>query len=114
MEKGIVYILECSDGTFYTGSTKDLNLRLSQHQNGFGAKYTGRRLPVKLVYSEVFTTISEAFYKEKQIQGWSRNKKLALINDKIEQLPEYSKCKNETHYQNKEVSTSLNHQEKNK
>lgn len=101
MKKGFVYILECSDGTFYTGSTKDLSVRLDQHHNGFGANYTKRRLPVKLIYSEMFTTISEAFYKEKQIQGWSRKKKIALIENKIEKLPDYSACKNDSHYKNK-------------
>ncbi|WP_456377585.1 GIY-YIG nuclease family protein [Lutibacter sp.] len=110
MKKGFVYILECCDGTFYTGSTKDLELRLDQHKNGIGAKYTARRLPVKLLYSEEFTTISEAFYREKQIQGWSRIKKEALIKNKMESLPKFSECKNETHYSNKGASTPLSRQ----
>jgi len=109
MEKGFVYILECCDGTFYTGSAKDLELRLNQHKNGIGAKYTARRLPVKLLYSEEFTTISDVFYKEKQIQGWSRIKKEALIKNKLEYLPKFSECKNETHYSNKKASTPLSH-----
>lgn len=46
-----MYMLECSDGTYYVGSTRDLEYRLSEHQEGKGAKYTSRRLPVKLVYS---------------------------------------------------------------
>jgi len=114
MGKGIVYILECCDGTFYTGSTKDMELRMNQHQNGIGAKYTARRLPVKLLYSEEFTTISEAFYKEKQIQGWSRKKKEALIKNKMGSLPRLSECKNETHYSNKKASTPLSHQKEKK
>lgn len=101
MERGFVYILECSDGTFYTGSTKDLALRLNQHENGIGAKYTARRLPVKLLFFEEFTTVAEAFYKEKQIQGWSRKKKLTLINNKLEELSKLAECKNESHFSNK-------------
>lgn len=101
MLKGYVYILECSDGTFYTGSTKDIDLRFNQHQNGIGAKYTARRLPVKLMYVEEFTLIKDAFYKEKQIQGWSRKKKLALINKKLEYLSKFAACKNKSHFKNK-------------
>lgn len=68
--KGYVYILECADGSYYTGSTKDITKRIQLHQNGFGANYTKRRLPVKLMYLEEFTRIDKAFYREKQIQGW--------------------------------------------
>ncbi len=57
MSEGYLYILKCSDGTYYTGSTKDIELRLQQHQNGEGANYTKRRLPVKLIYSELFPGI---------------------------------------------------------
>ena len=76
---GFMYILQCADDSFYTGSTKDLDLRLKQHQFGEGAVYTKKRLPVNLVYFEEFQTIKDAFLREKQIQGWSRNKKVALI-----------------------------------
>ena len=86
-EDGRIY-LECSDGTFYTGSTNNLDLRLLQHQNGEGANHTKKRLPVKLVYYEEFQRIDEAFYREKQVQGWSRKKKEALINSQSEKLPE--------------------------
>ena len=113
MKKGFVYILECSDGTFYTGSTNNMELRLTQHQNGVGAKYTSKRLPVNLIYIEEFTNISEAFYKEKQIQGWSRKKKLTLIKNKMEYLPKFSECKNETHFKNKKASTPLSRQKDN-
>jgi putative endonuclease len=84
------YILECSDGSYYTGSTKNLELRLQQHQNGEGANHTKKRLPVKLVYVELFDRIDKAFYREKQIQGWSRAKKEALINGEFNRLPELS------------------------
>ncbi len=111
MKNGFVYILECSDGTYYTGSTIDLELRITQHQNGIGANYTARRLPVKLLYFERFSTIAEAFYREKQVQGWSRKKKLALINNKMEDLPEFSRCLNDSHFKEK-ASTPLSHPEK--
>ena len=90
--KGFVYILECSDGSYYTGSTKDLALRLQQHQNGEGANHTKKRLPVVLVYFEEFTRVDEAFYREKQIQGWSRRKKEALINGAFESLRHLSRA----------------------
>jgi len=89
--KGYVYILECNDGSYYTGSTIDLEMRLSQHQQGLGANHTKKRLPVKLVYFEMFDRIDLAFYREKQIQGWSRAKKEALINGRNDLLPGLSK-----------------------
>ena len=96
-----MYILECSDKTYYTGSTTDLNLRLEQHQSGFGANYTRERLPVKLIYYEEFSRIEDAFYREKQVQGWSRKKKEALMNNEFEKLIDFSECKNDTHYKNR-------------
>lgn len=100
MIRGYVYILVCSDGSYYTGSTIDLELRINQHQNGEGANFTKKRLPVELVYFEEFQRIDEAFYREKQIQGWSRKKKEALINKFPEKLNELSECKNETNSKN--------------
>ncbi len=91
-----MYILECSNGSYYTGSTKNLKRRLQQHQNGDGANHTKKHLPVKLVYFESFSRIDEAFYREKQIQGWSRKKKEALINGFPEKLHDLAKCLNET------------------
>jgi putative endonuclease len=91
MSRGFTYILECADGSFYTGSTKDLEKRLWEHNNGIGANYTKKRLPVELVYYEEYSRIDEAFYREKQIQGWSRRKKFALIEGKTELLPKLAK-----------------------
>ncbi len=91
MKCGYVYILLCADGSYYTGSTNDLERRLAQHQAGEGANYTRKRLPVKLVYYEKFDRISEAFYREKQIQGWSRKKKQALIEGRYDDLVKLSK-----------------------
>jgi putative endonuclease len=90
--KGWMYILECSDGTYYTGSTNNIDLRLAQHISGEGAKYTKKRLPVKLVYVEEFQRIDEAFYREKQVQGWSRKKKEALIKGLNDELIDLSKA----------------------
>ena len=90
--KGYMYILLCADGSYYTGSTIDLERRLEQHQNGEGANHTKKRLPVTLLYYEEYSRIDEAFYREKQVQGWSRKKKEALIEGKIELLPELAKA----------------------
>ena len=85
--KGWTYILLCNDGSYYTGSTIDLEVRILEHQKGQGANHTKKRLPVTLVYYEEYQRIDEAFYREKQIQGWSRKKKEALIDGHPELLP---------------------------
>jgi putative endonuclease len=90
---GYMYILKCSDGTYYTGSTIDLIRRLNQHNIGEGANHTANRLPVELVYVEVYVDIKNAFWREKQIQGWSRAKKEALINNKRRVLPKLARRK---------------------
>ncbi|HAV53569.1 MAG TPA: hypothetical protein DCX41_01355, partial [Aequorivita sp.] len=92
--KGYVYILKCSNNLYYTGSTNNLVKRLSDHQNGMGANFTRKHLPIELVYYEEFAQIDQAFYREKQIQGWSRKKKEALIAGKTNLLPKLSECKN--------------------
>ncbi len=102
--KGWMYILECANGSYYTGSTNNLPLRIEQHQNGEGANYTKKHLPVKLLYFEEFQRIDQAFYREKQVQGWSRKKKNALINGKVESLHIFASCLNESHSVNK-IST---------
>jgi putative endonuclease len=81
-----VYILECSDGSFYVGSSTDLERRVWQHQNGEGAAYTRRRRPVRLVWCLAFDRIDEAWAFEKQIQGWSRKKRRALVEGRTEDL----------------------------
>ncbi len=100
MSKGWMYILECADGSYYTGSTNNLELRLAQHQAGEGANHTKKHLPVKLVYFEEYERIDQAFYREKQVQGWSRKKKEALIDGMPQKLHNLAVCKNETHYKN--------------
>ena len=91
MSKGFMYILECADGSLYTGSTNDLERRLAEHKNGNGANYTKTKLPVELVYYEEYSRIDDAFYREKQVQGWSRKKKSALINGENNKLPELAR-----------------------
>ena len=86
-----MYILKCCDDSYYTGSTKNLELRLQQHQAGEGANHTKKRLPVELVYFEEFQRIDEAFYREKQVQGWSRKKKEALIEQNIDRIKSLAK-----------------------
>jgi putative endonuclease len=85
-----VYILECSDGTFYTGSTLDLERRIIQHNDGVGANYTARRRPVRLLWCAEFERIDEAFGWEKRIQGWSRAKKSAVIEGRMDELAGWS------------------------
>ncbi|MFZ4799380.1 MAG: GIY-YIG nuclease family protein [Bacteroidia bacterium] len=89
--KGYMYILKCSNGLYYVGSTNNLDLRIEQHKAGEGANFTKKNLPIELVYFEEYDRIDEAFFREKQIQGWSRKKKEALINGEFEKLPEMSK-----------------------
>lgn len=77
-----VYILECSDKTYYTGWTKDLQKRINMHNNGKGAKYTRGRLPVKVIYFEQYITKSEAMKREYKIKKMSRKEKEKLIMSK--------------------------------
>ncbi len=90
--KGYMYILLCEDGSYYTGSSNNLEQRLKEHFVGEGANHTKKHKPVKLLYYEEFARIDDAFYREKQVQGWSRKKKEALINGEYDKLPELSKC----------------------
>lgn len=80
-ENPAVYMLRCSDGTYYVGSTKGQNIshRLAQHQTGFGRKYTRARRPVELVWSQTFERFTDAFEAERRIKNWSKAKKEALI-----------------------------------
>lgn len=75
------YILLCSDETLYTGWTNDLTKRLKMHNAGKGARYTRGRLPVKLLYYEIFATKQEAMKREVEIKKLSRKQKLLLINN---------------------------------
>ncbi|MFN2269985.1 MAG: GIY-YIG nuclease family protein [Anaerolineae bacterium] len=84
--KAWLYILKCADGSYYTGSTNNLDLRVTQHIRGEGCLYTQSRLPVELVYSQEFPSEHEAFLRERQVKGWSRAKKDALIHGDFDAL----------------------------
>jgi len=74
------YLLRCADGSYYTGHTDDLEIRLAQHQSGALGRYTAARLPVTLVWCDTFMERDQAFQVERQLKGWSRAKKEALIS----------------------------------
>jgi putative endonuclease len=99
-----VYILKCADGTFYTGITDDPRQRLEQHQQGFRRDaYTYSRRPVEMVYCMYFPDGShdQAQTWEKKLKGWSKPKKLAVIEGRWTDLPKLSECRNESHSKNK-------------
>ena len=74
-----VYILRCSEGSYYTGHTDNLNKRIAEHQAGEIPGYTLTRRPVELVFAETFPTREEALAAELRVKGWSRKKKEAMI-----------------------------------
>jgi len=74
-----VYILRCSDGSYYTGHTDNLEKRMAEHQSGECGGYTSTRLPVQLLWSQDCTTREEVLAAEQQIKGWSRKKKEAMM-----------------------------------
>ncbi len=82
-----VYILQCADGSYYTGHTDDLDLHLAQHQQGaFADCHTFSRRPVRLVYSQAFDNRDAAVRAERRIKGWRREKKEALIAGRFDLL----------------------------
>jgi len=92
-----VYILECSDNSFYVGVTNNVGRRFIEHQSGVHeTSYTFSRRPLKLVYCKEFLGPINAIKYEKQLKGWSRAKKMALINNDFKSLHELAECKNET------------------
>jgi putative endonuclease len=94
MKLSYVYILKCSDGTYYTGVTSDLEKRIEEHNVGNrSTSYTFSRRPVELVFYAKFTQIELAIQKEKQIKKWSKAKKEALINGQYDALPNLAKKK---------------------
>ncbi len=95
-----VYILLCSDKSYYTGVTNNLEFRLLQHHKGviLGC-YTYSRRPLELVYYEIFDGPINAIAFEKKLKGWSRKKKQALIDQNWSRIQELAICKNETNYE---------------
>ena len=86
-----MYILECKDGSYYTGSTPNLERRVAEHKLGQGGRYTSVRLPVEIVFSYEVARIDDAFHLERQVKGWRRAKKEALIRGDYNSLVELSK-----------------------
>ncbi|MEX0906595.1 MAG: GIY-YIG nuclease family protein [Balneolaceae bacterium] len=88
-----VYILRCADDSYNTGCTTDLEERIFEHQSGLYKGYTHNRRPVTLLWFEEFRDINEAIDAERQIKGWSRAKKEALMNDDLDLLHELAQSK---------------------
>jgi putative endonuclease len=87
-----VYILKCADGSYYVGSARlGLDRRISEHNSGTLGGYTSKRLPVTLIWAERFLNITDAIAVERQIKGWSRAKKEALIKGDYEAIQSLAK-----------------------
>jgi putative endonuclease len=94
MKQYFVYILLCSDNSYYTGITNNLERRIYEHEIGHDpSSYTFKRRPLKLVFHEIFYDVNQAIAFEKQVKGWRRAKKEAIINGDWHLLPELSKNK---------------------
>lgn len=94
MRLSYVYILKCSDNTYYTGGTSNLEQRILDHQTGkYQNSYTSTRRPLELVFYCEFTDINIAIEKEKQIKKWSQTKKETLISGNYDALPNLAKKK---------------------
>ena len=92
MDGAWVYILRCSDGSFYVGTTRSsVEQRFNEHQQGAFYGYTAKRRPVELVYAQHFQQITDAIAAERQVKGWRREKKIALIEGRLGDLPGLSK-----------------------
>lgn len=94
-----VYILKCSDDSYYTGITSNLEQRWQEHQFGkYKSCYTYKRRPLVLLFHQSFNDVLQAIRFEKKIKGWSRAKKKALIDNDTELLQSLSECRNATHF----------------
>lgn len=92
MKTYYIYIVKCLDNSYYTGMTNNLTRRIDEHNEGNNPEsYTYTRRPVELVFYSEFNEVEQAIAFEKQVKGWSRKKKEAIINDNWETLPELSK-----------------------
>ena len=93
-----VYILKCADNSLYSGITGNFDKRWTQHQQGyFRTCYTFKRRPLKIEYFLEFTDVIQAILFEKRIKGWTRVKKITLINDDFDKIQLLSECRNYTH-----------------
>ena len=97
-----VYILKCADNSYYTGISYDVDKRFAQHQEGYNPdSYTFSRRPVELVYCADFLDPKQAIAFEKQVKGWSRAKKEALIAGDWNKIVELAKCVNSSNSKNR-------------
>ena len=87
------YLLRCSDGSFYVGSTRNLEQRVAGHDAGAVEGYTARHRPIELVWAHESERIDEAWALERQIKGWGRAKRLALIEGRFADLPSLSRSR---------------------
>ena len=90
-----IYLLRCADGSFYAGHTDDLDKRIGEHATGSCGGYTATRLPVELVWSQDCSTRIEALNFERQIKGWSRAKKEALIRGDWDEISRLAKTRSD-------------------
>ena len=94
-----VYILKCSDNSYYTGITNDLDKRINEHEFGKNRDcYTYKRRPVNVKFHKTFNDVLQAIYFEKKIKKWTRAKKKALISGNFDMLQILAECRNATHY----------------
>ena len=92
MQGAFVYVLRCRDGSYYVGTTRDsLERRVAEHNAGSLGGYTSARRPVQLVFHQEFERITDAIAAERQLKGWRREKKEALIHGDLRSLPSLSK-----------------------
>lgn len=97
MKSYYIYILQCSDGSYYTGVTNNVERRFYEHQEGLiDGCYTHNKRPVQLMYMEEFADILDAISREKQIKGWTKKKKEALVAGNFEKLVELAKSRPST------------------
>ena len=97
-----LYILKCSDDSYYTGITNNMDKRLNEHQIGINKNcYTYNKRPVQLVFSELFQDNMYGIEWEKKIKRWTRRKKEALIAGNYNDLHQFSVCKNQSHFSHK-------------
>jgi len=102
-----VYIVECKDGSYYIGFTNDLDRRLWEHNTGYDPTcYTYERRPVELKHYEHYTDVNQAISREKQLKGWSRKKKQALIQENWDELKRLSKSSTKPNRDNASTSSA--------
>ena len=105
MKTYFVYILQCADNSYYTGITNNLTRRIAEHQEGCNPQfYTFFRRPITLKFFETFSNVNDAIKFEKQVKGWSRKEKEALIDRNRERLKNLAICKNNSFHKNYENS----------